>query len=92
MASPWDRRSDKERQRATSLLLDSWLPAVAEFSPYWADRVRHEHMDSGSFVDLDALRRLAPVRELDIQHAGGAGAPGLLMRPTLEQVKALATG
>lgn len=92
MASPWDRRSDKERERATSLLLSSWLPAVADFSPYWSDRVRRENMDAVSFVDLDALRRLAPVRELDIQHAGGEGAPALLMRPTLEQVKARATG
>lgn len=92
MATPWDRRSDKERDRATSLLLSSWLPAVADFSPYWSDRVRHENMDATTFADLDALRRLAPVRELDVQHAGGEGAPALLMRPTLEQVKARATG
>jgi len=92
VVAPWDRREDKERERASELLLRSWLPAVARFSPYWAERVRGLGMDTTNFVDRDALTRLAPVRELDIQRVGGDGAPALLMRPTIEQVKALATG
>ncbi|MDX1510728.1 MAG: hypothetical protein R3249_05245 [Nitriliruptorales bacterium] len=92
MTAPWDRRSDKERERAEDLVLRSWLPAVADFSPYWGERVRGIGLGATDFRDREALLRLAPVRELDVQRAGGDGAPALLMRPTIEQVKTRATG
>ncbi len=92
MTAPWDRRSDAERARVEALVLDQWLPAAVAFSSHWsrvADELGLRVADLDSRTDLG---RFPPSRERDVADAGGPGAPGLLMRPTEEQIKAYASG
>lgn len=90
MAAPWDRRAPAEQAHVQRHLLSSWLPQAVGFAPYWAGRAAEMGRDASRLDDRDDLARFAPVRQAHIAHAGGAGAPALLMRPTESQIKALA--
>lgn len=92
MTVAWDQRDDRERRRVRDHLLEDWLPAATEFSPYWRERVRALDRSPAGMTTADDLAALTPSRERDLLTAGGPGAPQLVMRPTEEQVKARASG
>ncbi|MFP5309854.1 MAG: hypothetical protein ACLGIR_09810 [Actinomycetes bacterium] len=89
MAAPWDRRDREEQARVLGLVLSRWLPQALQTSPFWAEVARVVGLDATTARDLEALRRLPPVRQADVAGAGGVGGPGLLQRPTQTQVRAL---
>lgn len=91
MVAPWDRRSGRDQRRVVRLLLAEWLPTAA-FSPYWAGRLEQAGLAASSARSAEDLLRLEPVVETDVAVAGGAGAAGLVLRPTEDQVKAAASG
>lgn len=91
MTAPWDRRSPAEQERIEGLVLEQWLPAVVDMSATWSDLVEDQGLTPRDLRDRAGLARLRPVRELDLLRASGTGGPGLLMRPTEEQVKAHAS-
>lgn len=92
MTAPWDRRSRAEQQRIEGLILGRWLPAAVDMSATWSELARERGMDRGDLADRAGLHRFPPSRELDLLRSSGLGGPGLLMRPTEEQVKAHASG
>lgn len=90
MAAPWDRRSRAEQQRVRDLQLSAWLPQATSFAEHWAEVSARVGLEPGTADDVDDLRRFPSSRELELVAAAGRGTPGLLMRPTERQVKALA--
>lgn len=91
MTADWDRRSTSEHQRIQDRLLSRWVLEAATYSEFWGELFRQAQVDPEQIDDADALRRLPPVRELDLQGLGGPGSPALLLRPTEAQVKARAS-
>lgn len=91
MTAPWDRRRASEQARVEELVLGPWLPAAVGFSSTWSNRIRDAGIAVGSLRTREDLLQLPPARELDLLRDSGIGAPGLLMRPTEDQVKAHAT-
>ncbi|MDX1657707.1 MAG: hypothetical protein R3343_02700 [Nitriliruptorales bacterium] len=91
MVASWDRRSEREQRRVRDLTLSTWLPEVATASTYWRDRTEQLGLEPGDLSDSEDLGRFAPIRELDVLGAGPGGA-GLVVRPTEDEVKALAPG
>ncbi len=92
MTAPWDQRSPDEQTRVQGLVLDQWLPSAIAFTATWADLARDRGIGRGASQTRPELAAFPPVRELDLLRASGTGAPGLLMRPTEDQVKAHAAG
>lgn len=92
MTAPWDRRSPAEQHRVEELVLGPWLPAAVSFSSTWSELVRDVGLTPASLRSRDDLARLPASREVDLLRRSGLGAPGLLMRPTADQVKAHASG
>ncbi|MFN2556817.1 MAG: hypothetical protein ABR592_08075 [Nitriliruptorales bacterium] len=90
MSRPWDRRSLRQQQRVQSLVLRHWMPAAASFSSFWGAHFAAAGVDPGTVDSPARLRQIPPVRERDILNADGPGGPGLLLRPTEDQVKARA--
>ena len=91
MVAPWDHRSVRDQERVRDLALETWLPEVATASSYWRDRTAQLGLEPSELSGFDDLRRFAPIRELDVLGAGPAGA-SLVLRPTEDDVKALAPG
>ncbi|MBW3621404.1 MAG: hypothetical protein KY461_14260 [Actinobacteria bacterium] len=91
MTAPWDRRRRSEQARVEELVLGPWLPAAVGFSSTWSQRVRDAGLSTRSLRSREDLALLAPTREVDLLRDSGPGAPGLLMRPTEDQIKAHAT-
>lgn len=91
MTVDWDRRSASEHQRIQDRLLSRWVPEAATYSEFWGEVFRQAEVDPDGIEDADALRRLPPVRELDLQGLGGPGSPALVLRPTEAQVKSRAS-
>jgi hypothetical protein len=92
VTAPWDRRSPAEQERVAELVLGQWLPAAVAFSATWSELARDEGLATTRLDGRDDLARFPPSREVDLLRASGPGAPGLVMRPTEDQVKAHATG
>lgn len=91
MNRPWDRRSARQQHRVQSLVLSQWIPAAAAFSPFWGAYFAAGRLDPATITSPERLRRLPPLRERDILDANGYGSPGLLLRPTEDQVKSQAS-
>ncbi len=91
MAAPWDRRSPAEQQRVQGLAMARWLPSAASFSGHWMAVANELGVDPDVLRRRQDLQRFPTTRERELIVAGGPGAPGLVMRPTSEQVKAIAT-
>lgn len=87
MTAPWDRRSRAEQQRVTELELARWLPLAASAAPLWARRMSADGIEPRELTSLEDLGRLPAVREADLL-ADGPGAPGAVIQPTEDQVKA----
>lgn len=90
MADPWDQRTTDEQQRVQRHLLDGWVEAVASFSPYWRERVERAGVEPSDASTPEDLRSLRSVREIDVTDVGGAGSPALVLRPTEDDLKAVA--
>lgn len=91
MSSTWDRRSPSEHRRIQARALERWIPEVATYSEFWGELFRQAGVDPDEVEDAEDLRRLPPVRELDLQGLGGPGSPALLLRPSEAQVKSRAS-
>lgn len=91
MVAPWDRRSEREQRRVLDLILGVWLPEVTTASAYWRRRAEELGRKPSELSDVDDLDLFAPVRELDVLGAGPGGS-ALVVRPTEDEVKALAPG
>lgn len=91
MSSTWDRRTTSEQRRIQDRAVERWVPEVATYSEFWGELFRQAQVDPEDVEDTESLRRLPPVRELDIQGLGGPGSPALLLRPTEAQVKSRAS-
>lgn len=87
MSAPWDRRSPAEQARVAELALARWLPTVATAAPFWARRAAADGLDPTRLTSPGSLAGFAPVREADLL-ADGPGAPGAVLRPSEEDVKA----
>jgi hypothetical protein len=87
MNGPWDRRSLRQQYRVQSLVLRQWIPAAAAFSPFWGAHLAAAGVDPATVSSPEQLRQIPPLRERDILDADGPGSPGLLLRPTEDQVK-----
>lgn len=91
MSADWDRRSVSEHQRIQDAIVERWIPEAAAYSPFWGELFRQAGVEPDDVESAEDLRRLPPVRELDLQGIGGPGAPALVLRPTEAQVKARAS-
>lgn len=91
MTADWDRRSAQEHHRIQDRLLSRWVPEAATYSEFWGEVFRQAQVDPEQIEDAGGLRRVPPIRELDLQGLGGPGSPALLLRPTEAQVKARAS-
>ncbi|MBW3658136.1 MAG: hypothetical protein KY457_05825, partial [Actinobacteria bacterium] len=91
MTAPWDRRRPAEQARVEELVLGPWLPAAVAFSSTWSRRAGELGVAAASLGSRQDLMTLPPSREIDLLRDSGVGAPGLLMRPTEDQVKAHAS-
>jgi hypothetical protein len=92
VTAPWDRRSPAEQERVAQLVLGQWLPTAVAFSATWSDQAREHGLAVSDLDGREGLERFPPSRELDLLRASGVGAPGLVMRPTEDQIKAHAAG
>lgn len=88
MTAPWDRRSAAEQERIADLALAGWLPTAASTAPLWARRVAQAGLDAGAVTSRRDLLAVPPSREVELL-ADGPGAPGTVIRPSEDQVKAL---
>jgi hypothetical protein len=92
VTASWDQRSRSEQERVEALVLGQWLPAAVDFTVTWADLARDHGMADDQLTERADLDRFPPSRERDLLRTSGTGAPGILMRPTEDQVKARASG
>ncbi len=91
MAAPWDRRSLAEQQRVQGLALQTWLPSAVDFTSHWSQVAHALGVESDQLTGLDDLKRFPTSRERELVAAAGPGAAGIVMRPTEDQVKAVAS-
>ncbi len=90
MSPTWDQRDRSEHRRIQARILERWIPEAATYSEFWGELFRQAEIDPEDVEDPEDLRRLPPVRELDLQGLGGPGSPALVLRPTEAQVKSRA--
>lgn len=91
MAAPWDRRSPAEQTRVQNLATSRWLPSIVKFTSHWGRVAQALHLDPEELGTVKDIDRFPTSRERELLSGSGAGAPSLVMRPSEEQVKAVAT-
>jgi hypothetical protein len=91
VTAPWDQRPAAEQARVESLTLARWLPVAASAAPLWERRASGAGLVGRELTTRADLERLRPAREADLL-ADGPGAPGAVLRPSEEQVKAHGDG
>jgi hypothetical protein len=88
VTAPWDQRSLDEQARVEALTLARWLPVATSAAPHWEHEASAAGLTPSEAKERSDLYRLRPSREADLL-ADGPGAPGTVLRPSEDQVKAL---
>lgn len=91
MAAPWDRRSPAEQARVQGLAAARWLPSVVRFSGHWSKVAAQLHLEAEALKGVSDVQAFPTSRERELISQVGPGAPGLVLRPTEEQIKGVAT-
>lgn len=77
MATRWDRRNPRARDRERGAALRAWLNReVRPFSAFWRER-----LEGTRVVGLAGLRQVPVLDEAEAAIAGGPGGPALLLTP-----------
>ncbi len=91
MAAPWDRRSPAELTRVQGVALQKWLPSVVDFTSHWGAVASRLGVESDQLGTREDLLRFPTSRERELLAVAGPGAAGVVLRPSEDQVKAVAS-
>lgn len=86
--STWDRRSAAVQQRVVKEAVAAWAPLALSSAPAWTRRAAAVDLAPADATTVEQLRRLPPVRPLDLVSDDDPGGADLVMRPTEDQFKA----